>query len=695
MDPARRRTQVLRVILQAVLAALALFILPFLVGELNARPPGVLRRLTSQPLLWALIVLCVVVLVQLFLERGRSTSDNASAGGDVDVDMADLSLRVQHYFEDHLRDLVAIVAELPVVLRLRPDLLMEASPRRQCSTSMTEASEPPELGQLFDDSDRSLLLVGAPGVGKTVALAKLTKNLMERHDELRRVPAIFYLREWHPDSASLEDWLVEGVRQTYRIAPDAARVLIMGRRVIPILVGLDDVLSEHRDACVRAINEFQHKLGVPIAVSCRTNIYEEFTERLDVGLIAEVLPPDRADVARLLTRLDTPVAAAAAAAPITDYDWWYLACSRRVLTMIAQISARAPATELRHTGSIMERRRYLVGQYVHTMLNPANGHLRYARAETGRWLSWLASTMRRHNTVEVMPDRLDFRWLVGEGEALPAEMGGPVLSFMGICELLPLIAVCAAWTAVKAPVRVLTGFTMSSLTAAAMTSQALFAQLPLRSASSVHAGQIHPIEDTYERWPELLGWVIVPPVLLLLLYRVSGALMPVPLLVAVIVYPLIGVTILPTPKRAGLHRVAPKPMIELRESARFAKRRAAVVGVLYAIAIPVAVDGAHYPPFAVVATLAAILQITPMVWCRYGGMPIIQYRTYCRMLAKRNLGPRQYERFLNYAADQVLLREIGMGYQFIHPELLEYFADHWDNHDSAEHQPARAGKDLA
>jgi hypothetical protein len=36
--------------------------------------------------------------------------------------------------------------------------------------------------------------------------------------------------------------------------------------------------------------------------------------------------------------------------------------------------------------------------------------------------------------------------------------------------------------------------------------------------------------------------------------------------------------------------------------------------------------------------------------------------------------PWNYPRFLDYAAEQILLRKVGGGYIFVHRLLLEYFA---------------------
>jgi hypothetical protein len=44
------------------------------------------------------------------------------------------------------------------------------------------------------------------------------------------------------------------------------------------------------------------------------------------------------------------------------------------------------------------------------------------------------------------------------------------------------------------------------------------------------------------------------------------------------------------------------------------------------------------------------------------------------MLWRSGNTPINYARFLDYAAERVLLRKVGGGYVFIHRLLLEYFA---------------------
>jgi hypothetical protein len=70
------------------------------------------------------------------------------------------------------------------------------------------------------------------------------------------------------------------------------------------------------------------------------------------------------------------------------------------------------------------------------------------------------------------------------------------------------------------------------------------------------------------------------------------------------------------------------------------------------------------PSFAVIGAMA------------YGGKAVTQH-ILLRTLLWRNgatARPGDYARFLDYAADRVLLRKAGGGYLFIHPLLMDYLA---------------------
>jgi hypothetical protein len=57
-----------------------------------------------------------------------------------------------------------------------------------------------------------------------------------------------------------------------------------------------------------------------------------------------------------------------------------------------------------------------------------------------------------------------------------------------------------------------------------------------------------------------------------------------------------------------------------------------------------------------------------------GGGAFVKHAVLRFWLFRNGSMPWNYVRFLDYAADRVLLRKVGGGYVFLHRMLLEYFA---------------------
>ena len=74
-------------------------------------------------------------------------------------------------------------------------------------TSMLEIFQ--EIGM-----GRSLLILGAPGAGKTTMLLELTRQLIEcaRQDVTEPIPVVFNLSSW-TEKLSLAEWLAKGIEQ--------------------------------------------------------------------------------------------------------------------------------------------------------------------------------------------------------------------------------------------------------------------------------------------------------------------------------------------------------------------------------------------------------------------------------------------------------------------------------------------------
>lgn len=72
----------------------------------------------------------------------------------------------------------------------------------------------------------------------------------------------------------------------------------------------------------------------------------------------------------------------------------------------------------------------------------------------------------------------------------------------------------------------------------------------------------------------------------------------------------------------------------------------------------------------------AILSLAAGLYC--GGAAYVQHFTLRFLLWFTRCAPLDYPRFLDYAAERILMRKVGGSYMFIHRLLLEYFASVWE-----------------
>ncbi|MFF8612642.1 NACHT domain-containing protein [Streptomyces sp. NPDC015350] len=178
------------------------------------------------------------------------------------------------------------------------------------------------IDEVFDRHHAQLLVLGAPGAGKTSRMLELTEKLAEtaERDDDAPVPAVLLLTDWH--GAPFAHWVLDELHNRYRLPRETGLALLRDNGIALVLDGLDEVAPRLRVDCVRAINgllsaeQYPH---CPIAVSCRSTDYDELGERLTVSGAVRVRPLEVAAVHALLNgggeRL-RGLAAAAAADPV-------------------------------------------------------------------------------------------------------------------------------------------------------------------------------------------------------------------------------------------------------------------------------------------------------------------------------------------------------------------------------------------
>ena len=185
------------------------------------------------------------------------------------VDRADKQKRIS------LEDIEKKQAESSLIL------LPEKSLRRNGTSTQLDPQE--SLFDTFRQVGRKLLILGAPGAGKTTTLLKLAKALVEEalQPEQTLIPIIFELSTWKDDRQSIHDWLIEQLKLNYNIDPKTGAQWLKNAQLLPLLDGLDELGLERQIICVEKINAFVKGLAYPhVVVCCRSEEYAEGRVRL-------------------------------------------------------------------------------------------------------------------------------------------------------------------------------------------------------------------------------------------------------------------------------------------------------------------------------------------------------------------------------------------------------------------------------
>src|SRR5262249_5816707 len=161
---------------------------------------------------------------------------------------------------------------------------------------------------------------------------------------------------------------------------------------LPLLDGLDEVVTEHRAACVEAINNFRREYGLlPVAVCSRIADYEALGMKLRLRNAIEVQPLTRSQVEDYLERVGEPVQGLRANAE-GDQSFWEL-LETPLMLWVAMLSYRDVPRTFIQNATLEQRRDQLFGNFVEAMFRRRGGKRRYAADQTKLWLSSLACTL--------------------------------------------------------------------------------------------------------------------------------------------------------------------------------------------------------------------------------------------------------------------------------------------------------------
>ena len=310
-----------------------------------------------------------------------------------------------------------------------------------------QTSNAANIYHAFRNADRALLILGAPGAGKTISLIQLTQYLlsMAAEDENQPVPVILNLSGWAGKQMSIAAWAVEELVAKYQIPRRIGRRWLAEDKLLFLLDGLDEMPVESIADCIAAVNIYRKTYGLTdMVVCCRQAVFETAVtsqnSRLQLNGAVLIRPLTTAQIQQ-----HAPLALAKTL--FKDETLLEMAQSPLNLNMMQTVFNGSNGTSheskpFTHSSFFDKYIQQMVQRQAEKESEPI------ASSDLSNQLSWLAQQMRRHNQSIFLIEQLQPSWfenkrwqwayLLGTHVMLPAVLGTLIMwSFVQLIGINP------------------------------------------------------------------------------------------------------------------------------------------------------------------------------------------------------------------------------------------------------------------
>ncbi|OUL23971.1 hypothetical protein BV378_20275 [Nostoc sp. RF31YmG] len=269
--------------------------------------------------------------------------------------------------------------------------------------------------QVFNSEEIAgkLLILGAPGAGKTTTQLELAQALVKRAQEQPDypVPVLFNLSSWKDDRQSLTDWLVAELKSKYGVSKKLGQEWVNNHQLLPMFDGLDELESQRQELCINAINQFLAGETRPLylVVCSRIEEYSNYAAQLQLNGAIYLQPLTNNQIYDYLTSINYIELWSTIS---SDLDLLELVKTPLLLSITVLASQEISVESWQHLTSNTNRLQYLLDAYIIRMLTRNINSSEYFESQTshGRktrmWLVWLAQQMQRESKIEFLIEEM-------------------------------------------------------------------------------------------------------------------------------------------------------------------------------------------------------------------------------------------------------------------------------------------------
>jgi hypothetical protein len=556
-----------------------------------------------------------------------------------------------------------------------------------------------------DDIEKKLLILGAPGAGKTTELVILAEQLVEGAISQPRtvIPVIFELSTWRDDNQSIQSWLIE---QLYDLHPRNRKSKLYEKWLehqvlLPLMDGLDELEFERQKKCTQKLNEFAEHYP-HLVVCCRVKEFEAADIMLS-NLRGAVCLKSLSDsqiqyyfesVQRpeLWGEIQANRSLQAMLEPMTDGDPGLL---RVPLFVKLLVDAYDPQQPISSKADLLDK--YIDGQLLSNKrefdrrkeLSKSNWAYTTVKLEpngkkTCIFLNWIARNLRSNDKVEFLiermqPDLLD-SWLDKLIYALFiglffGSLGGIIIGFVIFANLCVISQNLSISGIVSLYVSVFFGFFFG-----------LWAFIAIG-----YFARIDPVETLNLSKKNLFKSIVTAITIGFITWEIlnvayfSSYNTPYPIPSEVVLIIAVVFVVILEINGSKLQQTT-RPNEGTWRSLENALRFAYVGGIVLVLCVFISKEKIHafFPSLSFNPTTIPSFINTFVVYmsCILAGLflgltqagtAFIQHFSLRIVLAKNGL-PWNFVRFLNYCVERRLLLRVGGSYRFLHRELLDHFA---------------------